>query len=88
MKIAYTNTLTKIFDSYLLTDIPSVIDKIIDVRRGQGLLITRTRRSYIAETKAHNRMYKLHMFRKHTQDTDLEENIKLWKEVVYFIIGI
>lgn len=88
MKITYKNKLTKIYNSYLLTDIPIVIDEIIEKRKEKGLDINRSRRSYIAETKAHNRMYKLGLFKKHTKNTDLEENIKLWKEIVYRIIGV
>lgn len=88
MKITYKQKLTKIYNSYLLKDIPSVIDEVIAVRKAKGLDINRSRRSYIAETKAHNRMYKLGLFKKHTKNTDLEEDIKLWKEIVYRIIGI
>ena len=88
MKITYKNKLTKIYNSYLLTDIPIVIDEVIEKRKEKGFDINRSRRSYIAKTKAHNRMYKLGLFKKHTKNTDLEEDIKLWKEIVYRIIGI
>lgn len=88
MKVTYKRNLTKIYDSYLMTNISSEIKDIIKTRQEKGLKTTRTMRSYIRETKAHNRLYKLGLFKKHTKNTDLEENIKLWKEIVYFIIGL
>lgn len=87
MKIKYTKKMTTIYDSYLLDNVPSEIKQIIAKRREKGLPVNRTIKSYIAETKAHNRLYKLHLFRKHTKNTDLEENIKKWLETLYFIIG-
>lgn len=87
MKVKYTKTLTIIYDSYLIKDVAKEVRNIIKKRVDLDYITTRTMKSYIRETKAHNRMYKLHLFRKHTKNTDLEENIKLWKEIVYFIIG-
>lgn len=88
MKVTYRKNLTKIYDSYLMKNVPLEINNIIIERTERKLPITRTLKSYIRETKAHNRLYKLGLFKKHTRNTDLEENIKWWKEIVYFIIGI
>lgn len=88
MKVTYRKKLTKVYDSYLMNNVADEIKEIIAKRREKGLPITRSMKSYIRETKAHNRLYKLGLFRKHTKSTDLEENIKKWKEIVYFIIGI
>ena len=91
MKVRYYKEKTKIYDSYLIKnkEIPYRIDNILHIRKFvKNLPTTRTRKSYIAETKAHNRLYKLGLFKKHTKNCDLEEDIKLWKEIVYFIIGI
>lgn len=88
MKVKYTKKLTIIYDSYLIKDVAKEVRNIINKRVDSDYITTRTLKSYIRETKAHNRMYKLHLFRKHTKNTDLEEDIKLWKEVVYFILGI
>lgn len=88
MKVRYTRKKTIIYDSYLLTNVKKQVEDIINKRISMGLDTTRTMKSYIRETKAHNRLYKLCLFRSHTKNTDLEEDIKLWKEVVYFIIGI
>lgn len=87
MKVKYTKKMTIIYDSYLLTNITGEIKQIIAKRREKGLPVNRSLKSYISETKAHNRLYKLHLFRKHTKNTDLEENIKKWVEIIYFIIG-
>lgn len=47
----------------------------------------RSIKSWIREWKAHNRLYRLGLFRSHTKDTDLEENEYWWRLVVYNIIG-
>ena len=88
MKVTYKKNVTKVYDSYLMNNVAEEIKKIITIRKEKGLQTTRSMKSYIRETKAHNRLYKLGLFKKHTKNTDLEENIKLWKEIVYFIIGI
>lgn len=68
-------------------DIKQKILDMIRWRECKKLPITRSQKSYERELKAHILMYKLHLFRKHTEHCDLEENIKKWKEVVYFLIG-
>lgn len=88
MNVEYTKKKTTIFDSYLMKNVSKEVKEIIEKRKEKGYKTNRTLNSYIRETKAHNRLYKLGLFRKHTKNTDLEENIKLWKEIAYFIIGI
>ena len=80
---------TIITNSYLLTkeEIKQIVDTVIPYRELKDLHVTRSEKSYKSELKAHIRLYKLHLFRKHTKNCDLEENIKLWKEIVYRIIG-
>lgn len=90
MKIKYTKNCTKIYDSYLLKtneDIHSIVAEIIINRSERNMSSKRKWASYAREIKAHNRLYKLGLFRSHTKDTDLEENIKKWKEVIFKIIG-
>ena len=48
----------------------------------------RTLKSWVKEWKAHNRLYKLGLFRKHTKDCDLEENEKWWRLLAYQFLGI
>ena len=91
MKITYTKTCTKIYDSYLLGSdylIRKVAVEIATTRIIKGLPQKRTEKSYINEIKAHNRLYNLGLFRNHTKDTDLEEDIKKWKERIFRIISI
>lgn len=88
MNIEYNKKKTTIYDSYLMKNVSKEVKEIIKERKEKGYKTNRSLNSYIKETKAHNRLYKLGLFRKHTKNTDLEENIKLWKEIAYFIIGI
>ncbi len=88
MNIEYNKKKTTIYDSYLMKNVSKEVKEIIKERKKKGYKTNRTLNSYIRETKAHNRLYKLGLFKKHTKNTDLEENIKLWKEIAYFIIGI
>ena len=88
MNIEYNKKKTTIYDSYLMKNVSKEVKEIIKERKEKGYKTNRTLNSYIRETKAHNRLYKLGLFKKHTKNTDLEENIKLWKEIAYFIIGI
>lgn len=80
---------TTIYNCYELKrkDIKPLINQMIIERRKNNYPITRTNISYEKELKAHILMYKLHLFRKHTQDCDLEEHIKKWKQVIYYMIG-
>ena len=91
MKITYSENETKIYDSYLLGSdylIRKVAEEIATTRIIKGLPQKRTEKSYINEIKAHNRLYNLGIFRSHTKDTDLEEDIKKWKERIFRIISI
>lgn len=88
MKVKYTKNKTTIYDSYLMKNVSKEVKEIIKERQEKEYKTNRTLKSYIRETKSHNRLYKLGLFRKHTKNCDLEEDIKLWKEIVYFIIGI
>lgn len=80
---------TTIFDCYKIKrkDIKGFVENIIFQRRKLNYPITRTNTSYEKELKAHILMYKLHLFRIHTQDCDLEEHIKKWKQIIYYMIG-
>ena len=88
MNIEYNKKKTTIYDSYLMKNVSKEVKEIIKERKEKGYKTNRTLNSYIRETKAHNRLYKLGLFKNHTKNTDLEENIKLWKEITYSIIGI
>lgn len=86
----HTHYNTKILECYKIKrkNIKLLIKQIMYERRRLNLPVLRDNKSYERELRSHIRMYKLHLFRKHTEDCDLETNIKKWKEIVYFIIGI
>lgn len=44
--------------------------------------------SWIREWKAHNRLYRLGIYRSHTKDCDLNEDEKWWRLWFYGILGI
>lgn len=87
MGIEYTYNNTKIINSYLYKNISTLVKEILEERLERNLPVTRSMISYAREIKAHNRLYKLGLFKSHTKDCDCEENIKKWKENVYKIIG-
>lgn len=88
-KVKFKKKNTKIYDSFRLDnyEIDVLTELIILKREQQGLKVTRTKKSYVREIKAHNRLYKLGLFKSHVTDTDLEEPIKWWVELIYRIIG-
>ena len=90
MEIIYSKYNTKIVDSYKLNDleVEIVVDDIIKDRIEKKLPVTRTRDSYIAEVKAHNRLYKLGVQRERTKDADLEENINVFRNLAYKFLGL
>ena len=88
MKITYTENNTHVEDSYLAKDIKFEVGCIIRERYLQFLPVTRAFESYVCEWKGHNRLYNLHLFRKHTKDVDLDENMSMIWEIIWRVIGI
>jgi len=86
-KITYTKDLTTIVDSYLIKDIPTLVDEIIQERIKLGYSV-RSKQSYINEIIVHNRLYNLGLFKSHTKDTDLEEDIDFISEKLYSLLSI
>ena len=89
-KIEFSFYNTKIENSYLFNNekINELVDKIIERRTKDKLPVTRSKTSYIREIKAHNRLYLLNICRDRTKDTDLEEHISWFKNIVYFMLGL
>lgn len=46
----------------------------------------RSVKSYIKEWYAHNVLYKMHLFRKHTKDVDLNDDESLFRRACYSVI--
>jgi len=91
LNIELSTNNTHIGNSYLIRTRKSMESKIKDIleeRKAKGYLITRSVKSYIREWKGHNRLYYMHLFRNHTKDVDLEENIPLWKEIIWMILSL
>ena len=53
----------------------------------KGCHYKRTNKSWIQEWRAHNLLYKLHLFETHTKDTDLEECESKFRLFCYKILG-
>ena len=86
----YTKTNTHVPDSYKCINtqlIGEYVLWIIENRKIRNYPITRSKESYVREWKGHNRLYNLHLFRKHTKDVDLDENMSMFWEIVWLIIG-
>ena len=71
MRTTYEENNTHIEDSYKATDLNLEVGYIIRERYIRHLLTTRSFDSYVREWKAHNRLYKLGLFKSHTKDCDL-----------------
>ena len=88
VKIKYDRKGISIINSYKVTQAE---DMFIILRLFQLKTYYKSRRtlkSWVKEWKAHNRLYKLGLFKSHCKDCDLEENEKLHRLVVYQILGI
>ena len=90
-KCDLTDSNTKIYDSYKLRNdaqITCLVVMIIRTRRALNLKITRDTKCYVREIKAHNKLYKMGLFKSHTKDTDLEEPISKNKRLIFNVIGM
>ena len=88
VKINYDEKNIRIVNSFKINKIEDMILilRIFQIRTGYKS--KRSLRSWIKEWKAHNRLYKLGLFKSHTKDCDLEENEKWWRLLVYQFLGI
>lgn len=87
LKSEYTKENTHIENSYLATNLDLEVSYMIRERHIRKLPVTRSFDSYVREWKAHNNLYKLGLFKSHTKDVDMEEPIKWYYELIYWIIG-
>lgn len=87
--ILYENS-TKLINSYLLNneeirEITNEIEYSRNTKFDWRCMHIRTDKSYMHEIKAHNRLYKLGLFK--SDLIELEEDIKPIKAFIYWIIG-
>lgn len=89
IKCSISENLTTIHDSYSIEndEIEDLIKEVIEVRKKNKYKVTRSVKSYVKEVKSHNKLYELGLFKTNTKDTDLEENIVWWKNIIYWIVG-
>lgn len=87
MIIEYSENNTHVVDSYKAEDINLEVSYIIRERHLRHLKVTRSFESYVREWKGHNRLYYLHLFRSHTKDVDLDEDMSMLWELIWLILG-
>lgn len=92
VNILFYEDSTKVTNSYLLNDkeieeVANYISYCRSCKYDWKCIYLRNEKSYIQEIKAHNRLYKLGLFKSHTIDTDLNEEMTLFEKIAYFILG-
>ena len=85
--IEYDAGNVRIVDSYKVKKKEDMLEVLIWFKLKTGFRSRRSMDSWIREWKAHNRMYKLGIYRSHTRDCDLEELEKWHRRLVYWFIG-
>ena len=87
VKIQYDDGNVRILDSYRITEMVEMYNILSWFLYKTGYRSRRNIFSWMKEWKAHNRLYKLGLFKEHTKDCDLEENEKWYRLLLYEIIG-
>lgn len=87
VKIQYDKSNVKIIDSYKVKRRWDMLFILITFQENTNYHSKRSLDSWIREWKAHNRLYRLGLFRSHTKDCDLNEDEKFWRVFFYRIIG-
>lgn len=76
-----------ISDSYLITNDEDKFQFLQELCLSiEGLELCRTIPSMLTEWKAHNILYQLHLFRKHTKDVDIEYEQTKWTAFMFKLI--
>lgn len=90
MQIIYSPNNTKVINSYLLSTrkaIKEEVEWIKENRIARNYKVNRTTNSYVREWLGHNRLYKWNIARSHTRDVDMEENMSIFMELVWLLLG-
>lgn len=85
--IEYDAGNVRIVDSYKVKKEEDMLEVLIWFKLKTGFKSRRSMDSWIREWKAHNRMYKIGIYRNHSRDCDLEELEKWHRRLVYWFIG-
>ena len=88
-KCTCTDTNIHIENSYQVSDskVKPFLNKLVDKIDGR-IVYTRTVNEWTKEWKAHNRLYKLGLYRSHTKHVDLNEDETSFRKLIYKILGI
>lgn len=76
-----------IMDSHLIVNKNEQIAILTKMMKMWPKMSARTLKSYLREWRAHNRLYKFHLFKKHTKDVDLNTNESKFRRLGYFFLG-
>ena len=89
MVITYNTDSVTVQDSYLLDTKQHIKSVLADIKadsRCPKEVLSRSDISLYREWKAHNRLYKWHLFRRHTKDVDL--GYEPWyRRLCYFLLA-
>lgn len=87
VKIQYNNSNVRIINSYKVKSRVYMKMVLQEFLKRTGYKSKRSIKSWLKEWKAHNRLYKLGLYKTHTVDCDLEENEKLHRLIIYEFLG-
>lgn len=88
VSIKYDQTCVRILESYKVKKKKDMSIILSIFKINTGYKSQRNLKSWIKEWKAHNRLYKMGLFKSHTRDCDLEENEKWWRLLAYQFLGV
>jgi len=74
-------------DSYKYADLETQVATIKIFLTSYEWFNARSLKSYVREWRAHNRLYKLGLFKSHTKDVDLNVNESIFRRILYFFLG-
>ena len=77
----------KIIDSFKYVDRETQIVTIKMFMEKYEWFKARSLKSYVREWRAHNRLYKLGLFKDRTKDVDLNVHEKWYRRLGYFLLG-
>lgn len=88
VKIQYNSENVRIVNSYKVRNREYMEFILKTFIEKTGYKSKRSIKSWVKEWVAHNRLYRLGLYKSHTVDTDLEENEKIHRLLIYQILGL
>lgn len=89
MQYQITENNIHIVDSYKVTGLLSMVNFLNALKSAhpECKVFNRSISGLIREWRAHNRLYKMHLFRSHTKDVDLNFPMSKLGNIFYSILG-